>query len=47
MCDVDVEDELKAGTGGNGRTGVAGTWAPLAAGIVSGASVWFAKGCGG
>lgn len=45
MCDVDVEDELNAGTGGKGRSGVAGTWAPLGAGVVSGTSIWFAMGC--
>ena len=39
ICDVDVEDEWNAGTGGRGRTGVAGTWALLAAEVVSATSV--------
>jgi hypothetical protein len=41
--EIEVADELNAGTGGRGRTGVAGTWAPLAADVLSAGSIWFAS----
>lgn len=39
-CEVEVAERSNAGTGGRGRTGVTGTWAPLGAGALSACSVW-------